>query len=330
MKTSDRISAEAAAWIARRDAGFSREDEHAFERWRECDPRHESALAAYDAAWHLLGTPAQHGHGEEMQNLLAGSARRRTRRRAATVVAALAIVGFFFVALPREEISSTALMLAPEKRVLADGSIVELKEGARIEEHFTDGMRAVRLDSGEAHFDVRPDPARPFVVTSAGVSVRAVGTAFAVNLVQDDSIEVVVSHGVVAVDSAPEPDQAEAPPTLTLDEGKMARIKRASPSRLAEVRILDATELAERLGWRSPRIEFTKATLEEAAALFNRHRPSGAAVLTVNDPAIRTMPVTGVFRADNSEAFVSLLEKAFGLKVTRSDTAIVIGSLPSP
>jgi transmembrane sensor len=42
------------------------------------------------------------------------------------------------------------------------------------------GLRQVKLDRGEAWFQVAKDPQRPFVVESGPVRVRAVGTAFSV------------------------------------------------------------------------------------------------------------------------------------------------------
>ncbi len=331
MKSPDDIATEAAAWVARRDAGFSREDELAFARWRALDPRHEAALKACDTAWTLLGTPATHGRRDDMHRLLAGAAQRRTRRRTAAAGAILALVVCFFLIRPDESGPTTARVVSPQKRVLSDGSVVELKLGAEINERYSAGMREVSLDAGEAHFEVQPDATRPFVVTSAGVSVRAVGTAFAVAREPDDSVEIVVSHGVVAVETPSRFDQSPASDSLTLEVGKLARLHQAYPNQPPEIRTLGTQELAERLGWRTARIEFSKATLGEAAALFNRHRPTGAAVLVVHDSVVRDMPVSGVFRADNAEAFVSLLETAFGLNVARTDTTITIGpSSPVP
>ena len=68
----------------------------------------------------------------------------------------------------------------PNIQTLPDGSTVELNSSAEIVLDFTPTMRGVRLVRGEALFMVRKDAGRPFVVTANGVTVRAVGTAFAV------------------------------------------------------------------------------------------------------------------------------------------------------
>jgi transmembrane sensor len=74
----------------------------------------------------------------------------------------------------------------------------------------------------------------------------------------------------------------------------------------------------ERLAWRSARLEFTKTPLAEAVDLFNRYKPASAARLELADPALAGVRVTGVFRADNVEAFVLLLEGAFDVKADRA------------
>src|SRR5437660_1453063 len=75
---------------------------------------------------------------------------------------------------------SSAVVLRPEKQILADGSVVELKSGAEIAVDFTGAYRRVALKRGEAHFQVAHQ-SRPFVVTAGPIEFRAVGTAFAVH-----------------------------------------------------------------------------------------------------------------------------------------------------
>jgi transmembrane sensor len=332
VKIPDHIATEAAAWIARRDAGFTPEDERAFAIWRARDPRHEKALATFGAAWTLLGGPAERGRGQVMHDLLAGAARRRRRLRASAAAAALAACALVAVFVSRPDTPppvQAAVVIAPERLTLPDGSLVELKNGARIAQHYSAALREVRLEHGEAHFSVVSDHSRPFVVTTGGVAVRAVGTAFAVQLDRAGEVEVVVSHGTVAVrpqTAAPGSIDQDA---LTLDRGKLARIGSANPAQAANVRSLDAAELAERLGWRTPRIEFSKATLGEAVELFNRHRRAEMPEL-VAGAEVREMPISGVFRADNADAFVALLETAYGLRIQRTAGVVAIGPATAP
>lgn len=87
------------------------------------------------------------------------------------------------------------------------------------------------------------------------------------------------------------------------------------------VQELTATELAERLAWRRPRLEFSDTTLAEAIALFNRHP---AVRLRAADEGIAALRITGVFRADNAEGFVRAMEATLGLRVERRPGEIVL------
>lgn len=82
---------------------------------------------------------------------------------------------------------------------LADGSQVWLNAASslRFPVYFTDHKREVYL-SGEACFEVKADPSRPFIVHVNGIAVQAVGTLFNVKSYPEESHTVAtLIHGVV-------------------------------------------------------------------------------------------------------------------------------------
>ncbi|MDP3070010.1 MAG: FecR domain-containing protein [Opitutaceae bacterium] len=84
-----------------------------------------------------------------------------------------------------------------------------------------------------------------------------------------------------------------------------------------------AAELDERLAWRNRRVEFSGTPLAEAVALLNREAAGQSEVkLVIDDPTLRSMRVSGIFRTDNTVAFVLLLEAGFGVKAERSGSTI--------
>lgn len=83
---------------------------------------------------------------------------------------------------------------------LADGSQVELDSGSAIDVQFSDSRRQVTLLRGQAFFDVKPEPGRPFQVEADTVQVTVTGTAFAVEMAPA-SIEIGVARGSVRVDA---------------------------------------------------------------------------------------------------------------------------------
>lgn len=69
------------------------------------------------------------------------------------------------------------------KVTLADGTVVYLNAGSSLrypQQFSTDGARKVFL-KGEAYFNVKKDPNRPFIVDADDVSVEVLGTQFNVN-----------------------------------------------------------------------------------------------------------------------------------------------------
>lgn len=243
----------------------------------------------------------------------AARARRRQRlvRRTLGAVSLVAVIAVGVLALrPRESAPPAAPSVVArgvETRTLADGSVVELRAGAALDVEFSAGERRVTLRAGEAHFAVQKDAARPFVVVASGVRVRAVGTAFAVDL-GASRVEVIVTEGTVAVT----PAESAAPPAL-VDAGRRAVVALAEPAPTPRVTAVPAADLAARLAWRVPLLEFNGTALAEAVALFNRHAAAPLAL----DPALGALRLSGTIRADDTDTLLLLLRNEFGLVTKR-------------
>lgn len=341
----DEIEAAAAQWLARRDAGLTAAETKEFERWQSADPRHAAALTEFETMWTELGRPRRTGAVAAVQaevQILQGRRRRRRVVVAAGACVALVVLGSF---VPRwiggsdSTAPTTAIVVLPERRTLPDGSIVELREGAEITVSFAageTGERRVILQSGEAHFQVAADANRPFVVAAGHIAVRAVGTAFSVGR-NRDRIDVLVTEGIVAVGKPQSPDVPGSPiersglPSTTgpsspsaldpsptewrLGAGTRMTLAEAVTSGAPEVLPIAASELNERLGWRSPRVEFSRAALPEVVEVINRYC---RIQFKIADRKLEPVRLSGRFRADDAEAFARALERSFGIVVERT------------
>lgn len=336
--TDAAIREQAAAWLARRDRGFDPAEEAAFNQWCRSDPRHAEAGAALTAAWELFDRPRSEGMSDLIRADLRDLGRRQTRRRlmiGVTSLAAACLAVLLWqqavrpVASTRAE--ATALVSQPERQALPDGSIVELRHGAAIAVDYADAFRRVRLQKGEAHFQVVKDQDRPFVVVVGEVEVRAVGTAFSVER-GPAQVEVVVTQGRVAVEKAlegsprsPLPAPVFSPPSATLatlDAGHRVTVDMGPEfAQVVQVISMSPAELTERVAWRLPRLEFTDTTIVEAAALFNRNN---RVQLRIAGEDLARLRVSGVFRSDNIDGFVGLLETSFGVRATRTAEVITL------
>jgi len=84
---------------------------------------------------------------------------------------------------------------------LPDGTIVWLNAGSRItyEKNFDANLRAVTL-TGEAFFDVAPNASKPFVIHTAHIDIRVLGTSFNVkSYPSDKTTEATLIRGSIEV-----------------------------------------------------------------------------------------------------------------------------------
>ncbi|MBI4625051.1 MAG: FecR domain-containing protein [Verrucomicrobia bacterium] len=343
------IEKEAAQWLARRDRGLSSAEQDDYLQWLRQDARHGEALARHEATLRRmmrLGDWQPALSDEPNPDLFAP--RRRLPWRAfvagTAAAAALAVGGALWwpagPAVPA--VAQKSYLRINEREALPDGSLVELKDGSRIAIEFSEAERCVRLIGGEVHFTVAKNSARPFVVETGGVAIRAVGTAFNVRL-DVAAVEVLVTEGKVAVQqttdhglrttdraaSARVPDAAletrdsrsgeaapssalRSPPSGTLlVAGQRALVSLAAAA--PELRVTNVTpqEIKDTLAWQAPRLQFFETPLAVAVAEFNaRNRTQ----LVLGEPDLGTVPIGGTFRVDNVEGFVRMIEVTLDLR----------------
>ena len=231
--------------------------------------------------------------------------------------------------------------LGPGTRVLADGTVVELNGAAVIVADFTASERRVQLERGEAHFTVSKDPARPFIVTAAGVAVRAVGTAFNVRLA-DTAVEVLVTEGQLRLQPPPAQTASVAPgntgpaphstpsappaPERMLAARERAVVATAPSAAAPEIATLTPGEIARVLAWQHRLLDFTATPLGEIVAAFNRRN---ATQLVLADPGLAALRVNASLRSDNVIGFVKLLEAGFGVRAEhRGENEILLSRPP--
>lgn len=100
------------------------------------------------------------------------------------------------------EIISTPKQVINEY-TLPDGSVVALNSNSKLvyPKHFKGDTREVTI-YGEAFFDVKPNPEKPFIINAGNAQVKVVGTSFNVSAYpESETVEVVVKTGKVQVTS---------------------------------------------------------------------------------------------------------------------------------
>ena len=186
--------------------------------------------------------------------------------------------------------------------------------------------------SGEVHFNVVRDPARPFVVLAGGTEVKAIGTAFNVRC-EGGTLEVLVTEGLVrwgiplldglAVPSRPRSDVSEIVPSQGTDSafdpsvasfafhqnlthGQKSRMKLSQPLRTPPVvETVGPDEVRALLSWKHELLEFDATPLAAAITEFNSRNDIK---LVITENSLGDTPIVASFRSDNLGGFVRLLE----------------------
>ena len=310
----------AAEWLCERDEGFAPGRAEAFAAWCNADPRHAAAVRQIEATLAVLETmpkikvplEARFGPLETIPTQdsffsLPLFRRLRSLGLAAAVVMVLAGGWFFSARMVGHEDYSNPETLARRVK-LRDGSVVHLNTGSELRVDFSAGERRVRLQSGEAYFEVAHDASRPFVVVAGGVVVRAIGTAFNVRLASTN-VEVLVEEGrveVAPVAAAPIADGAPIVAAPQLGAGERTRVPRADALAPPKIERVERRELRETLAWHRQTVVLADIALEDVIARFNRRNE---VQLVLADAELRGRRVGGVIFLDQVEAFVTLLEQ---------------------
>lgn len=328
---------QAADWFARWQSGdLSDAERNAFGHWVEA-PQNAVAFARVEFTWERARR-LDPSAGRALERRVARpepvyrTRHARRRRRFGSIAAVIAVLvgvgGPVWFHLQDRGLYTTVVA---ERRAieLADGSRVTLNTGSRVRVSSDGHARRVRLERGEALFDVAHDPDRPFVVQTNGTEVRAVGTAFNVRL-RSQVVEVTVTDGKVrlkAGDSASNGSRrqggAPTPPTVGSGRGPATGPHEALlaagqaavvAAGVIETVVLDEDAVRRRVAWLDGVIELQGETLAQAVEEFNRYTDS---TLVIADPRLASIRVGGRFRTDETDRFVSALKAQFSVRAVQ-------------
>lgn len=244
---------------------------------------------------------------------------------------------------------------------LADGSVVQVDPETRLRVRYEPHARRIFLESGRVLFHVAKNADRPFLVEANNTTVRAVGTAFAVER-QSESIVVTVAEGKVAVIPAHSPSSDTPDSSSSAGSAEMhnkvpvaGSLRSTSPASagnnatqpsgrpvspqlsngLATEIFLTANQqvTVARSGAAEPTraVDSGRALAWAEGRLVFESSSVGDAIrefnrynriqIIVNDAKLARRPITGVFSAADPESFVEFIQSVTRIHVTRHDGA---------
>ncbi|WP_334685385.1 FecR family protein [Sphingomonas sp. PL20] len=335
---TERIRATAAAWIVRLEHRQSPRLERNLERWLAADPRH--TLAYRRMTQRFEG--ARVLRGSQRYAARPPAARRRSvstmAAAAALTVVALALILLlprFQQSLPSAGIdrSRTAVAVGASRFVaqgrriaapatsinavgLEDGSVVTLDSASAVQVAFAHDARHVTLLRGRARFEVAHD-GRPFTVFAGGGSVTARGTIFDVALSPQGRVAVILIRGSVDV----VPSAASTSPRR--DDVLVRRLAPGETTDYVSGTLLGASAATPTADpqWSDHAVDFDNVSLRY---LLERGNQGAGPPITVSDPALQQLRVSGRFDLADRKRLARNLATLFDLHVDMRRNAIEI------
>lgn len=310
---------EAAKWVARMqrpDAWKYRQD---LEAWLAADPAHQTAYDKANARFRGAESLSRSTRWSQPSGL-----GKRTSLRLPLAACFIGVVAcaLIWTQLPRWRDRSTDELPAPTaradsfaqivdnprgsivKRNLADGSLATVDTQTRVRFDYSPQERNIWLERGRARFKVAHD-GRPFAVHAGGSVIIATGTMFDVAKGDDDTVQILLLEGSLAVrkagDPATPPHKMIGGQALTIP-GAMHAFGSAKVDRLAS-------------GWAEGFMDFDAAPLSQVVAAANRY---GGATIRLQDAALSRTLISGRFRIDAPGRLAANLARSLDLTIEQN------------
>ena len=348
------ITDQAADWFVANRAGLSRKEQEAFAAWLQASPVHIKEYLAVAVVGRDLRAACADSV-DSLGNLLARARRERdepvrrfwssalwkpsseARHRCRTVASATVIAGVLFLGSGlaiwwgHELRLRTSTELAQtwhfatqhgeqQTRELADRSVLHLNTESVVSIRYSPTDRMVKLNSGQAFFEVQHDSKRPFRVLAGAAQILALGTQFDVRLT-DHATCITVLQGVVAVGLS----TGSRPPAVISSlssPGGLTLVSAGQQIRLEDDRAPGkpvAVDVKRAAAWLHRQILFEHEPLREVASEFNRYSSKPIQIVT---PALQNLEISGVFATDDTNAFIAFLRSLDGVYVEVTATGI--------
>jgi transmembrane sensor len=325
QQLSERLLETAASWVVVIDERrLTEEERERFKRWVLESEAHRLAFEQAASIWGRLDVLQGLSDIFPIESRFDSSARRWRKAigySAAGIAASALIAALYFVDMAAwvsdEAPASDQVYLTQVGETatidLDDGSRIVANTDSRLSVEYSATERRVRMDRGEAFFEVEHDPNRAFSVIVGNATVRAVGTAFSV-FRDGAKVQVLVSEGVVEVVQALSEPGGDTGEKLLLQVGQVAELG-LSDSGLpaAKVESIETQEVARRLSWRQGMLAFDGESLEQVIDVFGRYTTVD---IQIASDDIRDIRVGGYFDTGDLAGMLTALESNFGIDVT--------------
>lgn len=290
----------AVDWFVRlQDMPMESPERSGFEAWLMSSPLHQEAYAEVSGVWEKLDSTSQ-------LEQLAGALKSKNKSSRISKIKAVSVslslivtvfLGTFLLYLwqsqPTMQMIASAELGHPQTEILEDGSKLTINANTQLEITYYHNKRLVKLNSGEAIFEVAKNADRPFIVESDHARVTVLGTRFAVNKL-NTFVRISVDHGRVKVEKTSTDNNATTQ-DIVLSNGEVAEVDSGLAPHKVNRPASDAFSFERGL------ITFTNANMQEISETLSRYRQQP---IQVKDGQQINARITAVIKSRNVEKFL--------------------------
>ena len=285
-------------------------------------------LKNYDseAAWNKVAEKMEPAHSKAIRWInFRRNGLKTFYKYAAIILVALLLgaVGYFIgFQNPLQEIDNHEVVAGLQNTneyVLPDGSVVTLNSHSKITfpKHFNKKIRQVTI-TGEAFFDVKPNPEKPFVINAGEAQVKVLGTSFSVSAYpENEKVEVVVETGKVQV-SCKQKDSIEKPAQIFLTRGERGTLLE-NENKLQKRLNTDRNYLA----WKTHNLVFEETPMNQ---VISHLKKVYHIEIEVNDENINEMVLTAEFDKKPVDFILNVVQLTFDLNLSQENNRYVLSN----
>jgi len=318
------IEEQAQTWFLRLKSGDMTADEKAeHQNWLQADSMHRMAFQELQNLWDIVGSFAEAPEiVAARQDVLCNTAPVVKPSKKSlfsrpwpilTMAASLLLMVItaielednnFWRAPAQDDIYQTQVGES-KTIVLSDSSVVLLDTDTRLVTDYSSQRRRIRLEKGQARFDVAHDKQRPFSVEAGEGVITALGTTFVIRKTADDvlvtliegMVEVARQKHLITISHSPDGHEDIAQQLVYSKKG----ISKA-----------DIVDIPEVTAWQRGRLVFDNHSLPEVVAELNRYSNKK---IIIADRSLRSIRVTGVFNVGDNHSAIKALKTYFSMSL---------------
>lgn len=236
-------------------------------------------------------------------------------RWAASIIVLMTIAGLSYFTLFSNKVELISLQTGNDSNTLVqtlkDGSVIYLSNNTTFSypTEFNPKTRNVSL-SGEAFFDIAPNPKQPFVIETDEAIIEVLGTAFNVKSEKDKQFELIVERGKVRVTLKSDPSKS----VIVLPGEKITNIG----SQLNKIK----TENLLYSAWKKHRMQFKDESLGNIIHVINLNYNSK---IQLQNQELNDQRLTVTFDKNSIKQITKLICASLNLSMeVQPDSTIII------